>query len=149
LKKIWTYIISKSLSDEELNKLLKQGEKFVSNWISHENKLDASFKIYKNRIIIVEVNEHVFQASGCGIDKLTRFIKEIEIVFNIELLNRLLVAYQAEEKIEVVHSSKIKGLLTENIINPNTIVYNTAIANEQDYNNWEEPIKISWLKKYI
>ena len=119
MKKIWTYIISKSLSDEELNLILKQGEKFVSNWISHENKLDASFKIYKNRIIIVEVNEHVFQASGCGIDKLTRFIKEIEIVFNIELLNRLLVAYQAEEKIEVVHSSKIKDLLTENKINPN------------------------------
>ena len=65
------------------------------------------------------------------------------------LLNRLLVAYQAEEKIEVVHSSKIKDLLTENKINPNTIVYNTAIANEQDYNNWEEPIKTSWLKKYI
>ena len=77
------------------------------------------------------------------------FIKEIEIVFNIELLNRLLVAYQTEEKIEVVHSSKIKDLLTENKINPNTIVYNTAIANEQDYNNWEEPIKNSWLKKYI
>ncbi len=149
MKKIWTFIISKSLSDEEINKLIKHGEEFVSNWTSHENSLNASFKIYKNRIILVEVNEQQYQASGCSIDKLTRFLKEIEKIFNIELLNRLLVAYKSDEKIEVVHSSKIKELLNTNKINPNTIVYNTAIAHENDFNNWEEPIKNSWLKKYI
>ena len=42
----------------------------------------GSFEIYKNQIIIVKVNEEVTSASGCSIDKLTHFIKQIEKVEN-------------------------------------------------------------------
>lgn len=149
MNKVWTYIISKSLTESELEQLMRSGKNFVTGWTAHENKLSADFKIFKNRVIIVNVDEDVANASGCSIDKLTRFIKETESAFGIELLNRFLIAYKKDEDLEVVHSSKVKELLEQSILSEDTIVYNTAVANETELNNWEQPLKNTWLNKYL
>jgi hypothetical protein len=149
MNKVWTYIISRDLTETELNDLRIQGQNFVKSWTAHEMQLQASFEIFKNKIIIVKVNEDVTGASGCSIDKLARFIKDSEANFHIELLNRLLVAIKTDKGIEVVHSSKIKELLGTGIISENTIVYNTASAKENELNNWEQPLKNTWLSKYL
>ena len=148
MNRVWTFIISKTLSKEELNSLNDLGNKFVLGWTAHEQQLTASFEIIGDKIIIVKVNENVTEASGCSIDKLTRFIKETEKQFSIELLNRLLVAYKTNTGIEIVHSSKIKELLAENKISENTIVYNTSVSDQKEFNNWEQELKNTWLSKY-
>ncbi|MBA2611494.1 MAG: hypothetical protein H0U95_05960 [Bacteroidetes bacterium] len=149
MNRAWAFIISKTLSSDQLNSLAEMGNKFILSWTAHEQQLTASFEIVKERIIVVKVNEEVTNASGCSIDKLTRFIKETEKQFGIELLNRLLVAYKNEDAIEVVHSSKIKELLTENRISENTLVYNTSVLTQNELNNWEQPLKETWLNKYL
>lgn len=149
MNRVWAYIISKSLSKEELNQLQQDGNEFVINWTAHENKLSASFEIMYQRIIIVKVNEAVHGASGCSIDKLTRFIKETEQKFKVELLNRLLVAYKIGETVEITSASNIKNLLSQNVISENTIVLNTALANENELNVWEQELKNTWLSKYL
>jgi hypothetical protein len=149
MNRVWTFIISKTLSKEELNSLNELGNKFVLGWTAHEQQLTASFEIIGDKIIVVKVNENVTEASGCSIDKLTRFIKETEKLFSIELLNRLLVAYKTNTGIEIVHSSKIKELLAENKISENTIVYNTSVSNQKEFNNWEQELKNTWLSKYL
>lgn len=149
MNKVWTYTISKVLSNEEQELLIHAGKKFVTSWTAHEAKLNADFKIFKNRIIVVAVNEDIANASGCSIDKLTRFIKESETKFGIELLNRFLIAYKQGEQIEIVHSSKVKDLLAQNILSENTIVYNTSVANEVELKNWEQLLKNTWLNKYL
>jgi hypothetical protein len=149
MNRVWCFIISKPLSASDLEELLNKGKKFTSEWTAHENKLSAEIKVLFDRILFITVNETISAASGCSIDKLTRFIKETEKQFNIELLNRLLVAYKKNEKVEVVHSSKIKELLQTGIINENTIVLNTSIANQNEFTNWELPLKSSWLNRYL
>lgn len=149
MNRVWTYIISKPLSHEQLESLISDGKKFVTGWTAHENKLSADFSIFKNRIIVVNVDEDVANASGCSIDKLTRFIKETEVKFGVELLNRFYIAYKSGENLEVVHSSKVKELLEQNIISEDTAVYNTAVANQDEFQNWEQPLKTTWLNKYL
>ncbi len=149
MSRVWTYIISKQLSEQELNSLKEAGKAFVLGWTAHEQQLTASFEIFKNRIIIVKVNEAITGASGCSIDKLTRFIKETEKQFGIELLNRLLVAYKNEDEVAVVHSSKIKEMLSQNMISENTSIYNTSILTQNELDNWEQKLKDTWLNKYL
>lgn len=149
MKKVWAYIISKPLSDTELNQLLNEGKAFVEQWTAHEHQLKASFEIFKKRIILVTVDEAVNNASGCSIDKLMRFIKTTESAFGIELLNRFLVAYKQGEEVEVVHASRIRELITSNAISEDTIVYNTAIATDQELQGWEQSLKNTWLNKYL
>ena len=125
------------------------GKSFVSGWTAHENKLSADFEIFKERVVVVKVNEDIANASGCSIDKLTRFIKDTEIKFGVELLNRFLVAYQNSDHIEVVHTSKLKDLLAQQLITENTVIYNTAVASENELANWEQALKNTWLNKYL
>jgi hypothetical protein len=149
MNKVWTYIISAELTASQQEELLQKGQAFVQGWTAHENKLQADFSIIKNRIIVIRVNEDVHGASGCSIDKLLRFIKEMQMDFNIELLNRLLVAYKGFDKIEVVHASKINELLNTGVLTPTTIIYNTSVSNQEEFANWETPFQETWLKKYL
>jgi hypothetical protein len=149
MNRVWTYIISKPLSDVELDQLNTAGKTFVESWSAHEQKLTATFDIYKKRIIVVKVDEDVTNASGCSIDKLTRFIKLTETMHGVELFNRLLVAYKNGVDVEVTPASNIRTLLKENAITENTIVYNTAVANETELKNWEQALKDTWLNKYL
>jgi hypothetical protein len=149
MNRVWTYLIDKNLNSEELNNIYIKGNTFVNEWTAHENKLSASFEVYKNKIIIVKVNETVAEASGCSVDKLLRFIKLCEQEFNIQLLNRLLVAINLNNEIQAIHSSEIKSLLLNGSINPETQIYDTSISNESELINWIKPLKNTWLNKFL
>jgi hypothetical protein len=146
--RVWIYIIGKELNENELQQLQQAGVDFVKGWTAHEQKLSGSFEIFAKRIIVVKVDEEVYGASGCSIDKLTRFIKEMENRFSVELMNRLLVAVK-ENGVSVYPSSKIKDLLAEGKISENTIVYNTSASNSEELAQWEKPLKETWLKKFL
>ncbi len=149
MNRVWTYIISKNLTTQEVAALKIECHNFISGWTAHEQKLTAEFEIYKNKIIVVKAHEDVHEASGCSIDKLTRFIKDLEKKFSIELMNRLLVAYKKNDEVEITHVSNIKELLTQHQLTENTIVYNTSLANSSDLVKWEQPLKNTWLNKYL
>jgi hypothetical protein len=149
MNRAWTYIISKKLSETDLNNLLAAGKSFVTSWTAHDRQLSAEFDIFNERIIIVKVNEAATAASGCSIDKLTKFIKDIEAKFGIELLNRFLVAYNDGDELQITHASLIKELLADRRITPQSIFYNTAVLTENELKNWEQPLKNTWLNKYL
>lgn len=149
MNRVWTFTISKALNARQLDQLLEAGKAFAAGWTAHDQQLTATFEIVGNTILVVKVNEEVTGASGCSIDKLTRFVKEMEQAFGIELMNRLLVAYKEGEDIKVTHSSKIKELLAQGILNEGSTIYNTAVANEDELNHWEQPLKATWLNKYL
>lgn len=148
-ERIWIYTISKLLTDDQLQLMHQNCTTFVNGWTAHEVKLAASFEVYKNRILIFKVDESAYNASGCSIDKLQRFIKEQEVQMGIELLNRLLVAYEEHGEPVIVHSSKIKDLLNTGTINENTIVFDNTISSSLQLNEWKKPLKSTWLNKYL
>lgn len=148
-ERIWIYVISKELNADQLQQLHTNAIDFVSEWTAHENKLTSSCEIYKNRMLIIKVDETGFGASGCSIDKLHRFIKEQENLFNIELLNRLIVVYEENGNPIVTHASKIKDLLAAGTINENTMVYDNTISSSLQMTEWKKALKNTWLNKYL
>ena len=149
-EKVWTYTFSKELSSEQLSDFKNRCHNFVSSWTAHDMSLDASFEIYKNRLLIFKVNEDKYNASGCSIDKQLRFVKELEQIFSIELLNRLLVAYELNGEIKVAKQSDIKDLLANNTINENTLVFNNTITHVSEIEtHWKLPLDKTWLAKYL
>ena len=149
-ERIWIYTLSKELTNEQLVDFKNRCQCFVNDWTAHDVSLDASFDLYQNRLLIFKVNEDKYNASGCSIDKQLRFVKELEQTFSLELLNRLLVAYENNHQVEVVKASQIKELLTSNIINANTLVFdNTITESAQLANKWKQPLQATWLSKYL
>ena len=150
MERIWIYTISKLLSEDELAELTNRCRNFVSTWTAHEVSLDASFELYKNRLLIFKVNEANYNASGCSIDKQVRLVKELEQAFSVELLNRLLVAYEQNDAVAVVKTSEIPGLLSEGEISGDTLVFDNTISQSADLaKNWKRPLKNTYLSKYL
>lgn len=149
MNKVWAYVISRPLSEKETEQLTLAGTAFVKSWTSHDRQLTASFETIGKRIVLIQVDETAADASGCSIDKLTRFIKEAGQQLGIDLMNRLLVAYKDQGEIAVVPSSSIKELLHNGKISGDTVVYNTAVANGEELRNWEQQLKNTWLTKYL
>lgn len=150
MERIWIYILSKELTSEQLVDFKDRCQNFVNGWTSHDVSLEASFDLYQNRLLIFKVNEDNYNASGCSIDKQLRFVKELEHVFSLELLNRLLVAYDNSNQVEVIKLSQVKELLASNIITPNTLVFDNTITQSSELNtNWKKPLHSTWLVKYL
>ena len=149
-ERIWIYTLSNKLTNEQLVDFKNRCQTFVTGWTAHDVSLDANFELYQNRLLIFKVNEDKYNASGCSIDKQVRFVKELEVAFSVELLNRLLVAYENNNQVEVVKASQIKELLITNTINTNTIVFdNTITESKQLETNWKQPLHHTWLQKYL
>jgi hypothetical protein len=149
MNKVWTFLIGQQPANDLLEQLTGETKAFVKGWTAHDHQLTASVEIFKNRIIIIKVDESNYGASGCSIDKLTRFIKELEKKHGISLLNRMLVAYKKDDEIFTAPASSTGDLLSKGTINENSIVYDTAVSNEEELKNWEQPLKRTWLKKYL
>lgn len=149
-ERIWIYTLSKELTNEQLVDFKNRCQSFVNSWTAHDVSLDASFDLYQNRLLIFKVNEDKYNASGCSIDKQLRFVKELEQTFSLELLNRLLVAYENINQVEVVKASQIKELLANNSITANTLVFdNTITESTQLTTKWKQPLQATWLSKYL
>lgn len=149
-ERIWIYTLSKELSNEQLVDFKNRCQNFVNSWTAHDVSLDASFDLYQNRLLIFKVNEDTYNASGCSIDKQLRFVKELEQAFSVELLNRLLVAYESNHQVEVVKASQIKELLAANTISSSTLVFDNAITeSNQLETKWKQPLQATWLAKYL
>jgi len=147
-EKIWIYVLGKELNEAELQQFGVNCENFIGSWTAHEQPLSAGFELYKNRLLIVKVDETAYDASGCSIDKLQRFIQSQEKEFSIQLLNRLLVALEVNGNLMIIPSSGIKEMLSGNIINENTLVYDTSVSSSGQLKNWQKPLKDTWLNKY-
>jgi hypothetical protein len=149
-QRIWIYTLSKELTSEQLADFKNSCDVFVNSWTAHDVKLDASYELYKNRLLIFKVNEDSYNASGCSIDKQVRFVKEQEQYLNIELLNRMLIAYEENGQFYIAHQSDIKELLVSRRITENTIVYNNTITHSKELvHNWTVPLNKTWLSKYL
>lgn len=149
-QRIWIYTLSQALTDEQLVDFKNKCDVFVNSWTAHDVKLDASYELYKNRLLIFKVNEASYNASGCSIDKQLRFVKELEVSFSIELLNRMLVAYYHDSDLKIIHQLKIKDLIASQDINANTLIYNNTINFSSDLEtNWQVPLHKTWLSKYL
>ena len=149
-ERIWIYTLSRELSNEQLVDFKSRCQDFVNCWTAHDVSLDASFELYQNRLLIFKVNEDKYNASGCSIDKQLRFVKELELAFAVELLNRLLVAFEKNNLVEVVKASQIKELLATNIITVNTLVFDNTITKSTELiDNWKQHLGNTWLSKYL
>ena len=150
MQKIWIYTLSKQLSAEQEIELATRCQNFVSSWTAHDVSLDASYELYKHRLLIFKVDEANYNASGCSIDKQLRLVKELEEEFSVELLNRLLVAYETNDQINVAKNNRIAELLENGIITANTLVFDNTITDAEDLKtNWKKPLSQTYLAKYL
>ena len=148
--RIWIFQSNRLIPDLDIESLKKEIDIFLSSWTSHGNQLMVASIIKYNLFIIIALDQSCSTASGCSIDKLVSFIKNIENEYQISLLDRLDISFRDKNKITVLRLDDFKRKILEKKINNDTIVFNNLINLKSDLtDNWEIPLNRSWHQKFI
>jgi hypothetical protein len=148
--RIWIYQSSREFTADEVQQLNTLATEFVTTWSAHGAALKAAAQILHNRFLIIGVDEQQAAASGCSIDKSVALVKKIEADFNIDLLDRMQVAYRDGEQIKTVKLPQISSLLQKGEITENTMIFNNLVTTKKDWDEkWEIALKDSWILQAV
>lgn len=142
--KVWIFASDKIISPSQLAIINQRAIPFIQNWTAHQNHLQAEFAVLYNCFLVFMVNESVHEISGCGIDKLTHLIKELDAETNLNLLNRMGVQLLENNKVTcLTKSAFLEKLSAENLVN-STAFNNQITTKKQFETEWVIPLKNAW-----
>lgn len=148
--KIWIYQSSRKFSEAEVADIEKDLVDFMTNWAAHGTSLEASYQIKYNRFIIIAVNQEVQQATGCSIDKSVEFIQKLEQKYEVDLLDKMNVAFKQGEFVTYKTLLEFKKLAKDKSVSENTIVFNNLVNTIEEFNEgWEIPAAESWHSRFF
>lgn len=143
--RVWIYQSNRILSDDEVRVIEKEANEFIANWNAHGSALASSFALLKNTFLIFFVDESKAKASGCSIDSSVGFVKHIEKGFNLDLFDRLTIAYEVDGVLKLTKMATFQELLLGGQLNDDTVVYNNLVATKAEFEtNWKTVVKDSW-----
>jgi hypothetical protein len=78
------------------------------------------------------------------------FIKNLESVYDIDLLDKMNVTFRNKNLIEYVNLKEFIKLAKSNLVSLDTIVFNNLVLNKDEFDeNWEVRAKDSWHKRFM
>jgi hypothetical protein len=148
--RVWIYQSNRRFTQDELIEITEKLTSFVNEWAAHGTGLQAGFELKYERFIVLAVNQDEQNATGCSIDSSVRFIQELESTYNIELLDKMNVAFKQGEFINFKTLLDFKSMAKSGAIGKKTVVFNNLVTNIAEYNeNWEVPALDSWHSRFF
>lgn len=149
--KTWVFQSDRIFNFDEEKFILENGKDFTSQWTSHNQKMNARIFVLYHQFLVVSLDESISSASGCGIDKLTAFVKKCGAELKVDFFNRLKVAFWIDENVKLINYADIQDNLLKGIINNDTLTFqNHTVLNLSSLRNqWKQPLKNSWLSDLI
>jgi hypothetical protein len=87
--KIWLYQTNRAVAGAEKETLQNQLNEFAQQWLAHGKSLQAKFWFHNPYLLICEVDESLWGASGCSIDTKVRFLKDLGSRYDIDFFVRM------------------------------------------------------------
>jgi hypothetical protein len=146
--KLWIYQSSRLFQSSEALEIEAKLNAFVAGWKSHGAEVKGYANLFFGRFIVFMADETATGVSGCSTDSSVRLIKEIEAQFDVQLFDRLSLAFVLKEKVELLPMAQLPYAIENNYINPETLYFNNLVHNKKELlQNWIIPVKDSWLGK--
>ena len=148
--RVWVYQSNRAFDVTETLQIEDLLKNFCKDWNSHGSEVKGFANLFFGHFIIVMADETKVKIGGCSTDSSVRFIKNIQQDFNVELLDRQLMAFIVKENIVLIPLSKVNYSIENYIITPETLYFNNTILTKKELlKNWIIPVKDSWLAKRI
>jgi hypothetical protein len=148
--RLWIYQSDRAFTASEQNELGHMLQQFCEVWQVHGQGLETSYTIKYDRFILLVADESKLKASGCSIDSSVRLIKDIESKFQVNLFDRLNIAYKKEGALNACNVNEFRTGLQNGDFSDQTIVFNNMVESKSDLvSKWEVPVKESWHKQLL
>ena len=148
--RIWIYQSNRRFNSDELELVTNKTKQFLEQWAAHGTGLQAGFEIKYERFIVIAVNQDEQNATGCSIDSSVRFIQDLEKELDVELLDKMNVAFKQGDFVNFKNLIDFKTMAKSGAIGKKTVVFNNLVTNILEYNeNWEVPANDSWHSRFF
>jgi len=92
--RLWCFGASRPLDPDEVARLGRSMDSFLSEWTAHRRDLHAGHEWAYDQFLLVAVDESRADASGCSIDALTRRLRELGLELDLDLLDATTVWFR-------------------------------------------------------
>lgn len=148
--RVWVYQSNRQFDVTEAMQIENILQDFCKEWNSHGSSVRGYANLFFGQFIIIMADESQTKVGGCSTDSSVRFIKNIEQDFNVQLTDRLLLAFVIKENIHLLSLEEINLALEDTFITGDTLYFNNTILTKKDLmTKWIIPVKESWLAKRI
>jgi hypothetical protein len=148
--RVWVYQSNRVFTLTEALQVEELLQNFAKDWKSHGTPVKGFANLFFGQFIILMADETAMGVSGCSTDSSVRFIKNIELDFQVELFDRLMLAFIIQERIQLLPLSQISSFLEDGLIDTSTLYFNNTILTKKELlNKWIIPVKESWLAKRV
>lgn len=148
--RVWVYQSSRIFSLSEAFDIEDKLKEFTTQWLSHGTPVKGEAHLFFGQFIVLLADETATGVSGCSTDSSVRLIKEIEQQFNVNLFDRITLAFIVKDKIQLLPISQLSYGVANGFIQPDTLYFNNLVPTKQELeNNWIVPVKDSWLNSRI
>ncbi|HKZ65449.1 MAG TPA: hypothetical protein VJ111_03800 [Chitinophagaceae bacterium] len=145
--RVWVYQANRSFSLQEALDIEEMLNDFASQWKSHGRPIKGAGYLFFGQFIILTADETATGVSGCSTDSSVRLLKNIEQKFNVNMFDRMTLAFVVKDKIQLLPLAQLQYAADNGFIDGDTLYFNNLVQTKQELeNNWIIPVKDSWLK---
>lgn len=150
LSKVWIYQADRFFTDDEMDEIIPEIRKFVTQWVSHSNSLKAYGNLFHHRFICLFVDESQAHASGCSIDTSVNFVKKIGQKYNVDMMGRTEFSYLQDDIVHGINMNDLSASIKAGEISEETLFFDNNVKTKSEFlSEWVKPLKDSWQKRFI
>lgn len=147
---VWIYQVSHPFGQEEKAAVLQKVQAFLEQWASHGRPLQCSAEILYDQFLILAVDESFQSATGCAVDASVQFIRTLEQIFQVDLLDRTHVAFRQSGDNFLVPLSQLKDSIQQGAISEDMLTFDNTITKKTEIvDKWLVRAGESWIGKYF
>jgi len=145
--RIWVFAASRPLTPQDEVRLAALVERVFGVWTKKSPRVRGGFEFRESRFLVVGADEREDTVSGCGIDALMQWTRQLEAESGLVLIDRMQVFWRsADGTVRSAHRTEFKRLLDAGEVVPTTLVFDTAAATSDVFldGRFELPLAESW-----
>ncbi|GAA0545187.1 hypothetical protein [Chitinophaga japonensis] len=148
--RIWIYQSNRPFNERESLEINEQLQQFAAQWNSHGTPVKGWGQLLFNQVIVLMADESATGVSGCSTDSSVRVIKSLERQYDVNLFDRLLLAFVVKDKLELLPMAQVTYAFEKGFINEDTLYLNNTVLTKQEMEQrWLVPLRDSWVMKKV
>ncbi|QNH64231.1 hypothetical protein H4317_18985 [Hymenobacter sediminicola] len=148
--RVWIYQASRSLTEAEEARIQPLLSRFAEEWTSHGRTLQASAEVLHHQFLVVGLDEAVADASGCSIDASVRFVRELEQLLDISLLEKSQLAFLVDEQVRLLDRRQLKEAVEAGQLTSTTPYFDATVSRKDTLKSaFPAPAGTTWLSRYF
>jgi hypothetical protein len=145
--RVWVFAANRELASPDEERLVGLLDRVFGVWAKKSPEVRPAYEFRDARFLVVGADERQACVSGCGIDAMMQWMKQIETETGLRLVDRMLVFWRdAAGRVRSAHRAEFKRLLDAGEATPATPVFDTAAAKSDVFldGRFELPLAESW-----